>query len=305
MKSNLYNHTFYISIIIVLFVNINGIAQQNDLSNYRTRFGFKTVKQADNSRLLEVTFVALNKKDRKDQLPVYEAEIQFFNIFNEEEILLGSSKTSKEGIAQLILPENQKYSTDGEGYINLRARFNSTDALSEEEGDLMVKDLHFDLNLTEIDSVKTVTLTAFTIDSLGVKIPVSDVYITTYVKAMFSKKIIDEATISDGEYTFTMPQSFAGNPKGDLTIISIIDDNDEYGNIIQEKTVHWGTFNKTLKQDKNMLWTKAAPIWMYVVLTILLVGVWLNYIYTIANLFKIKSEGDNISPEPKKNYSVE
>ena len=304
MKSNLYNHTFFISIIVALLVNINGIAQENDLSNYRTRFGFKTVKQADNTRLLEVTFVALNKTDRKDQLPVYEAEIQFFNIFNDEEILLGSSKTSKEGIAQLILPKNQKYNTDREGYINLRARFNITDALSEEEADLMVKDLHFDLNLTEIDSVKTVTLTAFTIDSLGAKIPVSDLYITTYVNAMLSKKIIDEATIIDGEYTFAMPQSFAGNPKGNLTISSIIDDNDEYGTIVQEKTVQWGTFSKPIKHDENMLWTKAAPIWMYVVLTILLLGVWANYIYTIANLFKIKKDGDNLSSEPRKNYSV-
>jgi hypothetical protein len=101
-----------------------------------------------------------------------------------------------------------------------------------------------------------------------------------------------------------MPQSFAGNPKGDLTISSIIDDNDEYGTIIQEKTVHWGTFNKPLKHDENMLWTKAAPIWMYVVLTILLLGVWANYIYTIANLFKIKNEGDNLTNEPRKNYSV-
>lgn len=304
MKSNLYNHTFFISIIAALLVNINCIAQQIDLNNYRTRFSFKTVKQADNSRLLEVTFIALNKEDRKDQPPVYEAEIQFFNILNDEEILLGSSKTSKEGVAQLIFPENQKYSTDGEGYINLRARFNSTDALSEEEADLMVKDLHLDLNLTEIDSVKTVTLTAFTIDSLGVKTPVNDVYITTYVKAMLSKKNIDEGIISDGAYTFAMSQSFVGNTKGNLTISSIIDDNDEYGNIIQEKTVHWGTFNNQIKTDEHKLWTKAAPIWMYVVLSILLLGVYVNFTYTIVNLFKIKKEGDNIKSEPKKNYSA-
>lgn len=304
MKSNIYNHTFFISIIVALLVNINGIAQENDLSNFRTRFGFRTVKQADNSRLLEVTFIALNKTDRKDQPPVYEAEIKFFNILNDEEILLGSSKTSKEGIAQLILPESQKYSTDSEGYINLRARFDETDALGEEEADLMVKDLHLDLNLTEIDSVKTVTLTAFTIDSLGVKTPVDDVYITTYVKAMLSKMNIDEGTISDGEYTFSLTQSFAGNTEGNLTIASIIDDNDEYGNVIQEKSVHWGTFNKPLNQDKNKLWTKAAPIWMYVVLTILLLGVYVNFTYTIVNLFKIKKEGDNLSSEPKKNYTV-
>ena len=304
MKSNLYNHTFFISIIAALLICTNGTAQENDLSNFKMRFDFKTVKQADNSRLLEVSFIGYNKTDRKDKVPVFGAEIQFLNLSNDEEIQLGSSKTSEKGIAQLILPENQKYNTDGEGYINLRARFNGTDALSEEEEDLMVKDLHLDLNLSIIDSVKTVTISAFTIDSLGVKTPVSDVNITTYVKAMLSKMNIDEGAISDGAYTFNMTRNFAGNTKGNLTISSIITDNDEYGNIIQEKTVHWGTFNKQIKTDENKLWTKAAPIWMYVVLTILLLGVYVNFTYTIVNLFKIKKEGDNIKSEPKKNYTV-
>jgi len=304
MKSNLYNHTFFISIIAALLLCTNGIAQQIDLSNYSMRFVFKTVKQADNSRLLEVSFIGFNDEDRKDKIPVFGAEIQFLNVLNDEEILLGSSKTSKEGTAQLILLENQKYATDEEGYINLKARFNSTDALSEEEADIMVKDLHLDLNLSEIDSVKTVTLTAFTINSLGDKIPVSDLDVIINLNTMLSKMNINEGSIIDGTYTFEMTESFAGNPKGELTISTIIEDNDEYGNIIQEKTVQWGTITKQIKADENKLWTKAAPIWMYVVLTILLLGVYINFIYTIVNLVKIKREGDNIKTEPKKNYTV-
>ncbi|MDO9594425.1 MAG: hypothetical protein Q7J19_05475 [Lutibacter sp.] len=304
MKSNLYNHTFFISIIAALLICTNGIAQQIDLSNYSMRFVFKTVKQADNARLLEVSFIGFNDEDRKDKIPVFGAEIQFLNVLNDEEILLGSSKTSKEGTAQLILLENQKYATDEDGYINLKARFNSTDALSEEEAEIMVKDLHLDLNLSEIDSVKTVTLTAFTINSLGDKIPVSDLDVIINLNTMLSKMNINEGSIIDGTYTFEMTESFAGNPKGELTISTIIEDNDEYGNIIQEKTVQWGTITKQIKADENKLWTKAAPIWMYVVLTILLLGVYINFIYTIVNLVKIKREGDNIKTEPKKNYTV-
>jgi hypothetical protein len=304
MKSNLYNHTFFISIIAALLLCTNGIAQQIDLSNYSMRFVFKTVKQADNSRLLEVSFIGFNDEDRKDKIPVFGAEIQFLNVLNDEEILLGASKTSKEGTAQLILLENQKYATDEEGYINLKARFNSTDALSEEEADIMVKDLHLDLNLSEIDSVKTVTLTAFTINSLGDKIPVSDLDVIINLNTMLSKMNINEGTIIDGTYTFEMTESFAGNPKGELTISTIIEDNDEYGNIIQEQTVQWGTVSKQIKTAENKLWTKAAPIWMYVVLSILLLGVYINFIYTIVNLVKIKREGDNIKTEPKKNYTV-
>ena len=293
MKSNKIYRRILTSIIIALLVSINCIAQQTDLSNYRLRFNFKTVKQADNSRLLEASFIASNK-DRKEKVPVYGAEIKFYNILNDKEIELGTAKTSKDGTAQLILPENQKYEIDNEGYINLKAIFEGTDAISEEDEELRVKDLHLDLNLKTVDSLKTVVLNAYTVDNLGTKIPVNDVDIIFYLKGMLSKKNIEEGTITDGSYEFNMSQNFSGDTKGNLTIAAIIDDNDDYGNIIKEQTTNWGTINKPITPDKNMLWTKAAPIWMYVVLTILLLGVWANYLYTVINLFKLKKEGSSI-----------
>ena len=71
----------------------------------------------------------------------------------------------------------------------------------------------------------------------------------------------------------------------------MIEDHDEFGNVIQKETVNWGTFNKLAKNDKYALWARLAPIWMYVVLTIMLLGVWANYIYTIINLYRIKKDG--------------
>ncbi len=51
--------------------------------------------------------------------------------------------------------------------------------------------------------------------------------------------------------------------------------------------------------DSNTLWSEAAPIWMYIVLTILLVGVWANYAYTIKNLFSISKEGKELEMKTK------
>ena len=42
----------------------------------------------------------------------------FASAQNEEEVLLGAAKTSQAGIAQITLPENQKYLTDEDGNIN-------------------------------------------------------------------------------------------------------------------------------------------------------------------------------------------
>jgi len=294
MKSNLFKYQFITSFIIALMFSFTSIAQENDASNFRMMFNFKTVKQNDNTRLLEVSFIARNKKDRKDKIPVVDTEIKFYNTLNEEEVLLGTSTTSQEGIAQLILPESHNYLVDENGYINLIAKFEGTDALDEEEEELSVKDLHLELNLKEIDSVKTVIVKAFTIDSLGIETPVEEADIIVSVQGMLSKMKIKEDYIEDGEFKFEFPTDLPGNEDGDITVFSTIEDNDDFGNVFQKKTVNWGTFNKQVKEEENKLWSEAAPMWMYIVLTILLLGVWANYVYTILNLFKIKKEGKEL-----------
>ncbi|MDP3945940.1 MAG: hypothetical protein Q8Q51_08585 [Lutibacter sp.] len=298
MKSNLYKYAQITLFLVALLFSINSIAQENDASNYAMSFEFKTVKQNDNSRLLEATFTGKNKEDRKDILPIYNAEIKFFNVLNEEEILLGKSKTTQAGIAQITLPENQKYLTDEVGNINLVARFEGNENVEESSAEIIVKNIYLELNLEEIDSVKTVLVSAFTIDELGDKIPLEEeIDIVLYVQGMLSKMKIAEGSISEGVYEFEFPTDLPGDAKGDVTVFTIIEGHEEYGTVIQKKNAKWGVFQQQIKKTKNTLWSSAAPIWMYVVLTILLVGVWANYIYTIINLFKIRKEGQDLELE--------
>jgi hypothetical protein len=278
--------------------------QEFDVKDYKMLFNFTTVKNPDNSRLLEASLIARNKKDRKDNIPLFEAEIEFMNTLDDQEVSLGKSKTSKEGIATLLLPENQTYLSNSEGIINLIARFHGSEALDEEEEEISVKDLHLEMNLTEIDSVRTVVVSAFVLDSLGSKLPVEETDIVIAVGGMLSKMPIGDGTIEDGEFILEMPDDIPGDVNGDLTVYSIIKENDEFGDVNQKKTANWGIFNAQSKKDTNTLWSEAAPIWMYVVLTILLVGVWANYVYTIINLWKIRKEGKQIELEALSSQEV-
>jgi hypothetical protein len=298
VKNRLFQY-FVITLLIGFLFNSRSFAQNFEVDNYRILYKFKTVKQNDNSRLLEISFIGVNKKNRKDKIPVFEAEIKFFNILNDQEIKLGIAKTDKKGIAQFILPENQSYLIDDEGYINFKALFEGTDALDEKEKKLAVKDIFLELDLTEVDSIKIVVLNAYTLDSLKRQIPVEEADVIFSVGGLFSQMPIEEATIEDGEYEFEFPTDIPGDVNGNLTVYSIIEDHEEFGNVNQKKTIKWGVFTKQYKEEKNMLWSEAAPIWMYVVLTIMLVGVWANYVYTIINLFKIKKEGVNLELESK------
>ena len=296
MKTTFFRYSL-LALAIGLLITTKGMSQEQaqeqefDLGAYKTLFSFKTVKHHDNSRELEASFIARNKKDRKDKIPVYEAEIEFLNTLDGEEVSLGTSKTSKEGIATLILPENQSYLTDSEGNMNLVARFNGSETLDIEEEEISVKNLLLDMDLTEIDSVRSVVVKAYVLDSLGSKSPVEETDIVISVEGMLSKMTIGEGTIEDGEFILEMPNDIPGNSNGDLIVYSIIAENDEFGDVIQKKTANWGIFKEQAKKDTNTLWSEAAPIWMYLVLTILLVGVWANYVYTIINLFKINKEG--------------
>jgi len=286
MKTGFLRYSVFI-FFISLFANSVIFAQEIDVSNYRMYFKFNTTKQPDNSRLLEVNFTGVNKKDRKDKIPVFEAEIKFYNVLEDEEVLLGSAKTSKEGTAQLVIPENQDYLIDEDGNIVLKARFDATDALDDEEEELTVKNIFLDLNLEVIDSVKTVLVKAFVVDSLGTKISVEESEIKFYIQGMLSKFKIKEGTLSDGEFEFPFETKVPGDKDGNITLLAMIEDSDDFGNVIQKKTINWGVLNKKVTAQEHKLWSKVAPIWMYVVLSVLLLGVWANYIYTIINLFKI------------------
>ncbi|MBD0851122.1 hypothetical protein [Maribacter arenosus] len=305
MKTTFLRYSIFV-LVIGLLMTTGSIAQDQefDVKDYKMLFNFSTVKNPDNTRLLEASLIARNKKDRKDNIPLFEAEIEFVNTLDDQEVSLGKSKTSKEGIATLVLPENQSYLSNSEGSINLIARFNGSEALDEEEEEISVKDLHLEMNLTEIDSVRTVVVNAFVLDSLGSKLPVEETDIVIAVGGMLSKMPIGDGTIEDGEFILEMPNDIPGDRNGDLTVYSIIKENDEFGDVIQKKTANWGIFNAQSKKDTNTLWSEAAPIWMYVVLTILLVGVWANYVYTIINLLKIKKEGKQLELEALKSQEV-
>jgi len=288
-----------ITLAIALLFNVKSFAQEANMKNYKVRFSLNNTKQPDNSRILETSFVATNKKDRKDRVPVFDATINFFNVTADEDILLGTSKTDKEGTALLTVPANQKYIKDSEGYINLKAVFDGSDGLDYEEAELAVKDVILELKLEEIDSVKTVILNAFTLDSLNTKIPLEETEIKFSVPGFISNRPIQDGTIENGEFQFEFPENISGDINGNVDVIASILDNDEYGNVIQKKNINWG-IDKKVEAESFKLWSKVAPIWMYVVLSILLLGVWANYVYSVVNLFKIKKEGTELNAKIKK-----
>ncbi len=279
----------------LMFSNsISVFGQEFELSNYKIRYSFSTQKNIEGNRELQVSFLAANKKDRKDRIPVGDAMIKFYHSDKDSLILIDEIKTNNEGIANLTVPSTFNLVMDEEGYYNFTAQFDATESLKRQKKTLQVKDLFLNMNLSEVDSLKMVSLDAFTLDSLGEKLPVEELDLVFSVGAMLSKLPIEEASLEDGVYEFEITKDIQGDINGDFQLFAFVDDHDDYGTVLQKVESNWGVFDDIREPEKNKLWTEAAPIWMYVVLTILLVGAWANYFYTIIKLFKIKKMGANI-----------
>ena len=282
--------TAFIFIVFVFSGKLN--AQDFNEDDYKVFYNFKTVKLENYSRSLEVSFKTQNRENKSEEFPVFKAEIKFFNNLGEQQVLLGSVFTNKKGAAVLVLPENHKYLADADGFINITAVFDGSEVLSEQSEEVLFKDVKLELHVAIIDSIKTVTLNAYTFNSLGEQIPVEETDITFLAGGMLSKLKIEEGTIEGGVYEFEYTGDLPGDKDGNLNIYAIFEDHEEFANVIQMKTIDFGTVIERPKQSTNTLWTEAAPIWMYIVLTILLASVWINFIYTFVNLRKIKQEGD-------------
>ena len=156
------------------------------------------------------------------------------------------------------------------------------------------KEVVLDMSLTEVDSIKTVTVSAYTSEN-GKEVPVSGETVTVFVPRMFSNLIIGELTLDDsGTATLEFPSDLPGGKDGILTIVAAFIDNSTFGNVEKRETVHWGIPTDYLPTSHRALWTQRAPRWMIYTLSVLLAGVWGHYFFALISLIRISRDAKKL-----------
>jgi hypothetical protein len=162
------------------------------------------------------------------------------------------------------------------------------------------REVVLDMTLSEVDSVKTVTVTAHTFDN-GKEIPVSGETVSVFVPRMFSNFIIGELTLDDaGTASLEFPSDLPGGKEGNLTVVAAFIDNATYGNVEKREIIHWGVPTDYLPTSHRALWTQRAPGWMIYTLSVLLAGVWGHYFFAIISLIRIKIDAKRKAKEEYK-----
>jgi hypothetical protein len=258
------------------------------------------IKNTDDQRILQTT---LTYSKNRMELPLPGMEISFFTGSGDQNMLLATVLTDNNGVARLALSNDIKLNTDSDGMWAFNSEFRGNDTIEAGTSEITIKDVRLELSLTEVDSIKTITVSAI-VQENGTEKPVSDETVLVYVPRMFSLLPIGELTLDEtGTATIEFPPDLPGDKEGYVTIIAKFDDNYSFGTVEKRETLKWGLpTDYFIPTSHRALWTKTAPRWMIYTLSVLLAGVWGHYLFALISLIWIKIEANR--QKAKEEYKI-
>ena len=277
----------------ILIINSNFLFSQDKKEAEKTKADpsveFIYQKNSDESYTLTCNIgISINRDIR----PLKNTVLNF-SCGNDFEISLGSAVTNKRGKAVCNIPKNFTIPVNSDGKFSFKVEFSGNDTANSAEEQLQFKDLKMEMNCEIQDSVKKVSITAYTLQANGNKMPLRNETVIFYIPRMFSMQKIGEAkTDTFGIAAIDFPPDLPGDTAGRLKIVARLEDHSDFGNVEKYEIKNWGKKSSSkFLFTHRALWTAVAPVWMIVTLTIMLVGVWAHYLYVIVRLWMLSKAG--------------
>jgi len=254
----------------------------------RTYLKLSYIKKSDGNKYLRAS---ISYKENKKFVPYKDAELNFY-LGEDFDELIENVKTNFKGEAQLIIPENIE--ADSTGVFYFSAKFKGDEKLKRASKSLSVKDAILELSFNQKSEGRIIDVNAYEL-LYEEKVSISDEEIIIAVPTLFGNMTLGKASLEDGFCQIEFPDDLPGDSLGNLEIIAMIIDSEDYGDVEKKEMIPWGLPKKLTEIEqsgsKGKLWTYNAPIWMVVTLVILLTGVWSHFGYVIYKMYRINKEG--------------
>jgi hypothetical protein len=292
MKKHISITIFLISSLVIVTADL----YSRDKTMISPYIQLQYFKNTDDQRVLKTT---LTYSFNRMELPLPGMEVTFYS-GGDKKMVLGTVVTDNKGAAKIELTTDLKITTDIAGMWLFNTEFKGNDTIEAASSDISVKDVTLEVTYTQPDSIKTISVKAYTLSN-GKALPASGEPVLVYIPRMFSLLQIGEIPLDDnGTGTLEFPDDLPGDKDGNIKIITRFEENATFGNVERQVDMKWGLpTDYSLPTTHRALWTKTAPKWMIYTLSILLTGVWGHYLFAIISLIRIridakrKEEEDN------------
>lgn len=297
MRASCHHKIFFIISLLVLSGIGKTFAQDSAASP--TLLSVRYLLSEKNIPYIEVN---TKKKVGKKFEPVKSIPLNVY--FNEatENNLLGKVTTGINGIAKLGLPASFKATWDSLNEFKFIAVSDPAAKAESLSSDITIKKAILVIDTSSTDGVRTVT--AQLKEQKGKEwVPVKDIEMKLGIKRLLSNLSVGDAETYTSDSTGIASAEFKrdsmpGDEKGNLILVASVEDNDNYGNLIAEKSVAWG---KPVVTDNHFwhrtLWSTGnrAPYWLLIIAFSVIIGVWGTIFYLIGQLIKIRKIGKAVA----------
>ena len=270
--------------MLFLFVGMHNGFGQNEKNKIRLNADFVNVQGKEQ-------FINIKASARIDKqtVEVSNAELEIFQVVDDEEIALGKTVTSANGTCKFIIEDFQSLQADSSGTYNLSIVFSGNEAYKKASKDLSFKNAEIRAGLVTRDSINYVSakLVDKSTDSV-----LADFPLRVQVQRLFRPLKIGEefyTTDENGEIEVAVEDGIPGID-GNLILEVVLKESDDFGTVkalldapIGKVIVSESTFNQ------RTMWSPRGktPLFLLFLTFSFIIIVWGIFVYLIRNLFKI------------------
>jgi hypothetical protein len=282
-------------VLLVLSVLLLAPAIGQDKKQVKSRMSFDYYSVSGERMLKVVMKARIGKK--YELLP--DLELNFYIMSDTLSTLLGTASTTDEGVATMMISEDQFKNKSLNGLCTFECVFEGSDSFKPAKKVLNVKDLFLNLTFAQNEE-KEIILSASDLFEDGEIQVEENIEIIFYVPRTFTLFRIGSKILSDGKAVIPFPVDLPGDTLGYMDVVAKVEDHDLYGNVEVSSSINWGLPQAKIVEKTRGLGDTDAPLWMVYTLIVLLSLVWFHYFYVLYSIYLIKKESRELILENQK-----
>jgi hypothetical protein len=249
----------------------------------------------NNNNSVQYIILESMMKKEKQLTPQRNKTYQLYLDSSNTSTMFAKIQTDENGKAKAFIPPSLKATWDASSQHTFIVKAGEEEIIS----DYVISKAKIKLDTVTTDGVRTITASVMKLEN-NEWVPANEVEMKIGIERLGGiLSAGDEATYTtDSTGTIAVElkkDSLPGDLKGNYILVARVEDNDQFGNLLVEKTVPWGTVFKTDNSFFNLrtLWTTRfrTPYWLLLMAYSIVIAVWGTMIYLVMQIVKIKKLG--------------
>ena len=252
----------------------------------------------NNNKIIYLMVNTKTKIDKKFQ-PVKGMIVNLYLDNDSAGNFIGKVVTNEKGIAKAIIPVALKDLWEGTATHNFIGISEKNKQFDETKAEAAITKTKIVIDTLADAETRTITVSVSALQD-GEWLPAKDVEMKVGVNRLGgilpAGDEVTYTTDSTGIINVEFKKdSLPGDQLGNIVLAAKVEDNDQYGNLLVEKTVRWGVAVTAEKNffDQRTLWSTRfkTPLWLLFMACSIVIGVWGTIIYLIVQIVKIGKLG--------------